>query len=433
MAAQVVSGHLEMPGHLEMTPGQSPMETEEPSARTRRRADEAEIAERGTPPKRPPPPDGNEGHLEMTGHLEMPQGGKKQLRQLSWREAYRGAEAGRASAERAATGGAAKAPGSRLTHPANADGTAGNDAAASSPCSYESSDDSSRPPTPTPSEEAALRAEADPEIQRLLMQQHGAQDAQREAEGQQEKTQQPGAAETSERGEGGSPSPDQQMSSGVSEMFGDMTAEAEEDQRAMEKPVRQETPPARDEGRGKGRLSLRPGGSTFNPFRVTSPGMKGWQLPGGKGKQGQTGTATSGGKGAASGAVASGWKAVARAPPARPEAQSAEALDLMREKQMERVEQMRQRREREELEAEEGGQLTFAEAARGAAGQRGGQAAGERRSPVWRGSGCSKQPWPRPMIRGPVVKTPPARLHQARPRGRRARAGRVEARTRRAG
>ena len=78
----------------------------------------------------------------MTGHLEMPQGGKKQLRQLSWREAYRGAEAGRASAERAATGGAAKTPGSRLTHPENADGTAGNDAAASSPCSYESSDDS---------------------------------------------------------------------------------------------------------------------------------------------------------------------------------------------------------------------------------------------------------------------------------------------------
>ena len=89
VAAQVVSGHLEMPGHLEMTPGQSPMETEEPSARTRRRADEAEIAERGTPPKRPPPPDGNEGHLEMTGHLEMPQGGKKQLRQLSWRETVR--------------------------------------------------------------------------------------------------------------------------------------------------------------------------------------------------------------------------------------------------------------------------------------------------------------------------------------------------------
>ena len=72
VAAQVVSGHLEMPGHLEMTPGQSPMETEEPSARARRRADEAEIAERGTPPKRPPPPDGNEGHPEMTGHLDIP-------------------------------------------------------------------------------------------------------------------------------------------------------------------------------------------------------------------------------------------------------------------------------------------------------------------------------------------------------------------------
>ena len=75
VAAQVVSGHLEMPGHLEMTPGQSPMETEEPSARARRRADEAEIAERGTPPKRPPPPAGNEGHPEMTGHLDIPQGG----------------------------------------------------------------------------------------------------------------------------------------------------------------------------------------------------------------------------------------------------------------------------------------------------------------------------------------------------------------------
>ena len=74
------------------------------------------------------------------------------------------------------------------------------------------------------------------------------------------------------------------MSSGMSDMFGDMSAEAEEDQRAMERPVRQETPTERAEGRGKGRLSLRPGGSTFNPFRVTSQGMQGWQLPGGKGR-----------------------------------------------------------------------------------------------------------------------------------------------------
>ena len=73
MAAQVVSGHLEVPGHLEMTPGQSPMETDEPGARARRRADEAEIADRGTPPKRPPQPAGSEGHQEMPGHLEIPQ------------------------------------------------------------------------------------------------------------------------------------------------------------------------------------------------------------------------------------------------------------------------------------------------------------------------------------------------------------------------
>ena len=141
-----------------MTPGQSPMETGEPGARARRRADEAEIADRGTPPKRPPQPAGDEGHQEMTGHLDIPQGGKKQLRQLSWREAYRGAEAARTLAEQAApAGGAAKSPRSRLAHPmTKADGTAGDDAAAS-PCSYESSDDSSRPPTPTPSEEAALR------------------------------------------------------------------------------------------------------------------------------------------------------------------------------------------------------------------------------------------------------------------------------------
>ena len=73
-----------------MTPGQSPMETGEPGARARRRADEAEIADRGTPPKRPPQPAGSEGHQEMPGHLEIPQGKKKQLRQLSWREAYTG-------------------------------------------------------------------------------------------------------------------------------------------------------------------------------------------------------------------------------------------------------------------------------------------------------------------------------------------------------
>ena len=102
MAAQVVSGHLEVPGHLEMTPGQSPMETDEPGARARRRADEAEIADRGTPPKRPPQPAGSEGHQEMPGHLEMPQGEKKQLRQLSWREAYRApGSRGRACARRA--------------------------------------------------------------------------------------------------------------------------------------------------------------------------------------------------------------------------------------------------------------------------------------------------------------------------------------------
>ena len=128
MAAQVVSGQLEMPGHLEMTPDQSPMETGEPGARARRRADEAEIADRWTPPKRPPQPAGDEGHQEMTGHLlDIPQGGKKQLRQLSWREAYRGAEAARALAEPAApAGGAAKSPRSRLAHPrTKADGTAG--------------------------------------------------------------------------------------------------------------------------------------------------------------------------------------------------------------------------------------------------------------------------------------------------------------------
>ena len=85
----------------------------------------------------------------MPGHLEIPQGGGKQLRQLSWREAYRGAEAARALAEQAAPAdGVAKSPRSRLARPATkADGTAGDDAAASSPCSYESSDNSSRPPT----------------------------------------------------------------------------------------------------------------------------------------------------------------------------------------------------------------------------------------------------------------------------------------------
>ena len=77
MAAQVVSGHLEVPGHLEMTPGQSPMETDEPGARARRRADEAEIADRGTPPKRPPQPAGNEGHQEMTGQRGHSAGGKE--------------------------------------------------------------------------------------------------------------------------------------------------------------------------------------------------------------------------------------------------------------------------------------------------------------------------------------------------------------------
>ena len=178
------------------------METGEPGARARRRADEAEIADRGTPPKRPPQPAGSEGHQEMPGHLEIPQGKKKQLRQLSWREACRGAEAARALAEQAApAGGAAKSPRSRLARPTTkADGTTGDDAATSSPCSYESSDDSSRPPTPTPSEEAALREEADPAIQRLLLQQNGAQDDQREAEGQPEMTQRPGAAETAKGG-----------------------------------------------------------------------------------------------------------------------------------------------------------------------------------------------------------------------------------------
>ena len=69
------------------------MEMDEPGARARRRADEADIAERGTPPKRPPQAAGSDGHQELPGHLEIPQGEKKQLRQLSWREAYRGAEA----------------------------------------------------------------------------------------------------------------------------------------------------------------------------------------------------------------------------------------------------------------------------------------------------------------------------------------------------
>ena len=60
-----------------MTSSQSPMETDESGARARRRAEDAEIADRGTPPKRPPPAAGSEGHLEMPGHLEMAQGGKK--------------------------------------------------------------------------------------------------------------------------------------------------------------------------------------------------------------------------------------------------------------------------------------------------------------------------------------------------------------------
>ena len=77
MAAQVVSGHLEMPGHLEMTSSQSHIETDESGARARRRAEEAEVADRGTPPKRPPPAAGSEGHLEMLGHLEMAQGGEE--------------------------------------------------------------------------------------------------------------------------------------------------------------------------------------------------------------------------------------------------------------------------------------------------------------------------------------------------------------------
>ena len=77
VAANVIPGHLKMPGHLEMTSSQSHMETDESGARARRRAEEAEVADRGTPPKRPPPAAGSEGHLEMPGHLEMAQGGKK--------------------------------------------------------------------------------------------------------------------------------------------------------------------------------------------------------------------------------------------------------------------------------------------------------------------------------------------------------------------
>jgi hypothetical protein len=110
-------------------------------------------------------------HLEIeSGEPGTPgehAGGEKTLRQLSWREAFRGADAARKHAEPAASvAGIAKSQRSRGAGQARkAEGTPGDDD--SSPISYESSDGSSRPPTPTPSEEAALREEADPAIQQL--------------------------------------------------------------------------------------------------------------------------------------------------------------------------------------------------------------------------------------------------------------------------
>ena len=68
-------GQPEVTGHPEVTPGNwSDMDTRVPGGKESRRADAAEIGERGTPPKRQLPGAREHGQPEVPGHPEVTQG-----------------------------------------------------------------------------------------------------------------------------------------------------------------------------------------------------------------------------------------------------------------------------------------------------------------------------------------------------------------------
>ena len=67
--------HPEVTGHPEVTPElNTGMDTHAPGGKESRRADAADIGERGTPPKRQLPGARAEGQPEVTGHPEVTHG-----------------------------------------------------------------------------------------------------------------------------------------------------------------------------------------------------------------------------------------------------------------------------------------------------------------------------------------------------------------------
>ena len=75
------SEHLEVPGQPEVTSGtRSDMDTRAPGGKESRRADAAEMGERGTPPQRQLPGERTAGQPEVRGQPEVTQRGEEEPR-----------------------------------------------------------------------------------------------------------------------------------------------------------------------------------------------------------------------------------------------------------------------------------------------------------------------------------------------------------------
>ena len=124
------SEHLEVPGQPEVTSGtRSDMDTRAPGGKESRRADAAEMGERGTPPQRQLPGERTAGQPEVPGQPEVTQRGKEEPRARMRRKVQgaRGAATRRNVREARSELAASRLPDNGMEEAASERGTASSD------------------------------------------------------------------------------------------------------------------------------------------------------------------------------------------------------------------------------------------------------------------------------------------------------------------
>ena len=124
------SEHLEVPGQPEVTSGtRSDMDTRAPGGKESRRADAAEMGERGTPPQRQLPGERTAGQPEVPGQPEVTQRGKEEPRARMRRKVQgaRGAATRRNVREARSELTASRLPDNGMEEAASERGTASSD------------------------------------------------------------------------------------------------------------------------------------------------------------------------------------------------------------------------------------------------------------------------------------------------------------------